>query len=131
MSCSKFKKPKLSNEAGSGRDFQDWWSDRYGMTEHRGKALCVMCSETVVYRTSSVKCHFETKHEWLLEKSETEQKEYISREMKNKNMQSSTFVKFTKCTSNLVAASFEVSKIIAKHGKPFSDGDYIKDSWQE
>ena len=24
-----------------------------------------------------------------------------------------------------MAASFEVSKVIARHGKPFSDGDYI------
>ena len=30
-----------------------------------------------------------------------------------------------------MAASFEVSKIIARHGKPLSDGDYIKESWLE
>ena len=34
-------------------------------------------------------------------------------------------------SSNLVAASFEVSKIIAQHGKPLSDGDYIKEAWLE
>ena len=41
-------------------------------------------------------------------------------------MQSGSFVKFVRSrpTSNVVAASFEVSKIIARHGKPFSDGDY-------
>jgi hypothetical protein len=26
---------------------------------------------------------------------------------------------------------FEISKIIAQYGKPFSDGDYIKESWLE
>jgi len=34
-------------------------------------------------------------------------------------------------SSNLVAASFEVSKVIAQHGKPLSDGDYIKEAWLE
>ena len=32
-------------------------------------------------------------------------------------------------SSNLVAASFEVSKVTAKHGKPLSYGDYIKEAW--
>ena len=34
-------------------------------------------------------------------------------------------------SSNLVAASFEVSKVIAQHGKPLSDGDYTKETWLE
>ena len=34
-------------------------------------------------------------------------------------------------SSNLVAASVEVSKLIAQHGKPLSDGDYIKKAWLE
>ena len=34
-------------------------------------------------------------------------------------------------SSNLVAANFEVSKVIAQHGKPLSDGDYIKEAWLE
>ena len=90
-----------------------------------------MCSESVVCRTSSVKRHYESNHKWLLDKSEDEQKEYISRQVKNANLQYGSFVKFVKSTSNLVSASFEVSKIIARHGKPFSDGDYIKESWLE
>ena len=34
-----------------------------------------------------------------------------------------------KSCSNVVAASFEVSRVIAQHGKPLSDGDYIKEAW--
>jgi hypothetical protein len=124
------KKKKKSDE-GSGREFQDWWTKRYGVISKQNKALCAMCSESVVCRTSSVKRHYESNHKWLLDKSEDEQKEYISRQVKNANLQSGSFVKFVKSTSNLVSASFEVSKIIARHGKPFSDGDYIKESWLE
>ena len=32
---------------------------------------------------------------------------------------------------NLVAASFKASKVIAQHGKPLSDGKYIKEAWLE
>ena len=33
--------------------------------------------------------------------------------------------------SNLVTASFEVLKVISQHGKPLSDGNYIKKAWLE
>ncbi|KAI8788966.1 SCAN domain-containing protein 3 [Biomphalaria glabrata] len=81
MSFLKIKKRKLNEEEGSGRPLQEWWTERYGMIHRENKALCAMCLESVVCRTSSVK----------------------------------------------LAASFEVSKIIAKHGKPLSNGDYIKE----
>ena len=32
-------------------------------------------------------------------------------------------------SSKLVAASFEVSKVISQHETPFSDGNYIKEAW--
>ena len=34
-------------------------------------------------------------------------------------------------SSNLVAASFEVSKLIAHHRKQFSDRNYIEEAWLE
>jgi hypothetical protein len=43
-------------------------------------------------------------------------------------MQSNVLVKFVSGGSSLVAAGFEISKIIIQHGKPFSDGDSIKES---
>jgi hypothetical protein len=46
-------------------------------------------------------------------------------------MQSNVLIKFVSRSSSLVAAGLEISKIIAQHGKPFSDGDYIKNSWLE
>ena len=33
--------------------------------------------------------------------------------------------------SNLVATSFKVSNVIAQHGKPLSDEDYVKEVWLE
>ncbi|KAI8796283.1 SCAN domain-containing protein 3 [Biomphalaria glabrata] len=79
MSFSKIKKKrKLNEEEGSGRPFQEWWTERYGMIHRENKALCAMCLESVVCRTSSVKRHYESNHSWILGKSEDEQKEHIS-----------------------------------------------------
>ena len=61
------KKLKLAEE-GSGREFQEWWTQRYGMIKKQDKAFCVMCSDSVVCRTSSVKRHYESNHSWLLDK---------------------------------------------------------------
>ncbi|KAL4149839.1 hypothetical protein QTP88_003695 [Uroleucon formosanum] len=122
------KKMKCSEESTS-RNFQEWWTFKYGMIFKNNKALCVLCSESVVCRTSSVKRHFETIHKTLLTKSADELKCFISRALSNKEAQSDKLIKFVKKSDNLVSASFDVAKSIAIRGKPFSDGDFIKMSW--
>jgi len=122
------KKMKCSEESTS-RNFQEWWTFKYGMIFKNNKALCVLCSESVVCRTSSVKRHFETTHKTLLTKSADELKCFISRALSNKDAQSDKLIKFVKKSDNLVSASFDVAKSIAVWGKPFSDGDFIKMSW--
>ncbi|GFS82102.1 uncharacterized protein TNCV_249891 [Trichonephila clavipes] len=57
------------------------------------KAVCVLCSGTVVCRTSSVKRHFETNHVSFCEKSEPEQKGLIASEIKDRNKQSTSMFK--------------------------------------
>ncbi|XP_022177732.1 SCAN domain-containing protein 3-like [Myzus persicae] len=117
------------SEESTSRNFQEWWTFKYGMIFKNNKALCVLCSESVVCRTSSVKRHFETIHKTLLTKSADELKCFISRALSNKDAQSDKLIKFVKKSDNLVSASFDVAKSIAIRGKPFSDGDFIKMSW--
>ena len=57
------KKLKLSSS--SSRGFQNWWTEEYGMICSDDKAVCVVCCNKVVCRTSSVKRHFETNHKDL------------------------------------------------------------------
>ena len=45
------------------RAIQPSWAEDYGFVFHKDRAVCTLCFESVVCRTSSVKCHFETKHE--------------------------------------------------------------------
>ena len=100
------------------------------MIEKDNKALCIFCFETVV---SSVKRHFESVHNNINNKTEVEKKELISSTLSKTKKQADNFMNFIsgRSSSNLVAASFEVSKVIAQHGKPLSDRDYIKEAWLE
>ena len=79
---SENKKQKLSSS--SGRRFQSWWTKEYGMISSNDKAVCVLCCNKVVCRTSSVKHHFETNHKDPYLKTKEERKEVISKACKEK-----------------------------------------------
>ena len=62
-------------------------------------------------------------------KTKEEQKEVISKALKERKIQSSKLKKFIGGSSNVTVASYVVSNEIAKHRKPFSDGQFIKQAW--
>ena len=47
------------------RQFQESWTTDFGFVCRNDKAVCALCCENVVCRTSSMKRHFETKHKKL------------------------------------------------------------------
>ncbi|GFW01168.1 integrase catalytic domain-containing protein [Trichonephila clavipes] len=93
------------------------------------KAVCVLCSGTVVCRTSSVKWHFETNHISFCEKSEPEQKELIASAIKDRNKQSTSIFKYVSKNCHTSAASYSAANAIARHGKPFQEGEFLKEVW--
>ncbi|XP_032064308.1 uncharacterized protein LOC116502537 [Thamnophis elegans] len=113
-------------KTGSGRSFRGAWTESFGMIEHNGKALCTLCKESVVCRTSSVKRHFNTNHKSVAELGATERKEFLEGKLRNYHSQSPSFSDFLSKKNHLTAASFQISLCIAKHGKTLSDGDIIK-----
>ncbi|GFX80134.1 general transcription factor II-I repeat domain-containing protein 2A [Trichonephila clavipes] len=93
------------------------------------KAVCVLCSGTVVCRTSSVKRHFETNHRSFCEKSEPEQKELIASAIKDRNKQSTSMFKYVSKNCHTSAASYSAANAIARQGKPFQEGEFLKEAW--
>ncbi|GFT13471.1 uncharacterized protein TNCV_2515201 [Trichonephila clavipes] len=81
------------------------------------KAVFVLCSGTVVCRTSSVKRHFETNHKSFCEKSEPEQKELIASAIKDRNKQSTSIFKYVSKNCHTSAASYSAANAIARHDK--------------
>ncbi|XP_072006342.1 general transcription factor II-I repeat domain-containing protein 2-like [Engystomops pustulosus] len=112
----------------SGRSFQEAWTESYGMIERNGKALCVLCNESVVCRTSSVRRHFDTNHKTVAELEETERKKFLEGQLRKHHSQHLSFTNYLSKTNYLTAASFKMSLCIAKHGKPLSDGEIVKEA---
>jgi len=123
-----FKKLKLNPEKnGSGRLFHEQWTVDFGVIQNNNKVLCCLCNETVVSRSFNVKRHFETVHNNIFSLSAEEKLELISQKVKFFRSQSNKFKVAFKQNNNLSAASFSVSHCIAQHGKPLSDGEYLKE----
>ncbi|GFY16481.1 general transcription factor II-I repeat domain-containing protein 2A [Trichonephila clavipes] len=126
--ASSTKKQKVQDSKCS-REFQTWWAEKYGMINKSDKAMCVLCSGTVVCRTSSVKQHFETNHKPFCEKSEPEQKELIASAIKDRNKQPTSIFKYVSKNCHTSAASYSAANTIARHGKPFQEGEFLKEAW--
>jgi hypothetical protein len=126
--ASSAKKQKVQ-DSKSIREFQTWWTEKYGMISKGDKAVCVLCSGTVVCRTSSVKRHFETVHKSVSQKSEPDQKELIARTLKDRNKQSTSIIKYVRKNCHMSAASYAAANVIARHSKPFQEGEFLKEAW--
>nr|XP_054590733.1 SCAN domain-containing protein 3-like [Nothobranchius furzeri] len=75
-----------------------------------------------------VKRHFETKHQKDF-KDEEEKAESIARAVSRYEKQASTLKVFTATKHRGTEASFRIAHCIAKHGKPFTDGNFIKEAF--
>jgi len=72
------------------RSFQDFWAKAYGFIQQKGRAVCALCCETAVCRTSSVQRHYQTKHQSMFKNSE-EKSEAIKRAVSGYKKQTSIF----------------------------------------
>lgn len=127
------KKRTIQSEAsGSGRLFHDDWTNKYGVIKHhdKDKALCCFCKEVITARYYNINRHFVSKHNKLCSLTEEEKSEIIQKEVKRQYHQSNNFRKMLKPKNNISAASFQVSYTIAQHGKPLSDGEYLKEAFK-
>nr|CAI5862066.1 unnamed protein product [Callosobruchus analis]CAI5865707.1 unnamed protein product [Callosobruchus analis] len=101
------KKRKIDSEC---RKFKDQWNIQYFVIESSNKALCLICSESIAV---------------LIKRSlRTEKFEAMKRGLKS---QQSSFTKLKTEQEAATRASFRVAFEIAKRGKPFTDGEMIKE----
>ncbi|UYV75527.1 EPM2AIP1 [Cordylochernes scorpioides] len=120
------KKRKIDSEC---RKFKDQWNIQYFVIESSNKALCLICNESIaVLKEYNIKRHYETKHSQNYSKYtgivRTEKFEALKRGLKS---QQSLFTKVKTEQEAATRASFRVALEIAKRGKPFTDGEMIKE----
>uniref|UniRef100_UPI00358E5645 general transcription factor II-I repeat domain-containing protein 2-like n=1 Tax=Myxine glutinosa TaxID=7769 RepID=UPI00358E5645 len=108
------------------RAFQPSRTEEWGFFFRR-TVLCVLCFENVC-RTSSVKRHFETKHEKTF-KDQADKAESIKRAVSRYGKQANTLKIFAIAKKHATEASYCIVHCIVKRGKPFTDGEYIKEAF--
>ena len=109
-----------------GRQFQESSTTDFGFVCRNDRAVCALCCENVVCRTSSIKRYFETKHKKLF-KDDSEKNEALKKAVSRHEKQSSIFKKTICSTNQTTESSYKVAECIGKRGKPFTDGDFIKE----
>lgn len=70
--------------------------------------------------------HYETKHQSYTSYTGAERTQKVKQIAASLQAQQRYIFRANKIQENVTTASYEVAKPIAQHGKPFSDGDFIK-----
>lgn len=84
----------------------------------------MICNEAVaVMKEYNVHRHYETKHQSYTLYTGAERTQKMAASLQ---VQQQSFFNATKLQKKATAASYEVAKLIAQHGKPFIDGEFIK-----
>ena len=72
--------------------FQESWTIDFGFVSRDDQAVCVLCCQKIVCQTSSIKRHFETKHEKSF-KDDAEKIELLKKAASRCEKQSGVFKK--------------------------------------
>lgn len=111
------------------RQFQEKWTIDYFFVEFNSNATCLICKEKVaVLKEYNLKRHYSTKHADHYDKYRGDEREKTALQLrKGLTLQQNLFQKGKKESEAAVLASYAVSEMIAKAGKPFTDGEFLKD----
>lgn len=111
-----------------GRRFQDKWKLEYFVTEIRNNCVCLICQETVaVFKEYNIKRHYQTKHANYDKLNGNQRGEKVKQLEAVLTAQQRFFTRARESNENATKASYEVATLIAKHCKPFTEGEFIKD----
>ncbi|GFT51329.1 SCAN domain-containing protein 3 [Trichonephila clavipes] len=109
---------------------RDWTKSFAFICNSDGPPTCLICDEKLAHnKKSNLERHFITKHTQFASKypASEKQKKAVDELQKQKQQSSSVLSNWTQSTSNVNLASFAALLEISKKGKPFTDGEYIKD----
>ncbi|CAK6438343.1 unnamed protein product [Pipistrellus nathusii] len=112
------------------REFKVEWTEAFAFTQNlNGLPTCLICQETLAHnKKSNVERHFTTKHvSFSVNYPVGEARKKAVEELrKSQEKPPSVFSYRMQSSNNVNIASFVVSQEIAKRGKPYTDGEYIK-----
>ncbi|GBN03283.1 hypothetical protein AVEN_120185-1 [Araneus ventricosus] len=122
------KKRRIEEE---NREFnQDWMESFAFICNADGLPTCLICHEKLAHsKKSNLERHFTTKHTQFAGKYPTAdaRKKAVEELQKKQQLSSSMLSNWAQSSNNVNLSSFAVSLEIEKRGKPFTDGEYVKD----
>ena len=125
--ATKKKQRKTEDE---NREFKVEWTESFAFIQNsNGFPTCLICQEKLTHnKKSNLERHFTTKHLSFGSKypAGDARKKAVEELQKSQKISSSVFNSWVQSCSNVNIASFIVSQEIAKQGKPYTDGEYIK-----
>ncbi|UYV67142.1 hypothetical protein LAZ67_4004063 [Cordylochernes scorpioides] len=129
MSSSKPSGSKTKRKiADEHRNFQEKWELEYFCSEVKDKIICLICNNAIsVPKLYNVKRHYE-QHKSKYDTYEGLMRQENLKEFKlGMKKQQFMFTKVSQESEAAVHASYVLSEMIAKHSKPFTEGDFIKE----
>ncbi len=98
-----------------GRAFQPSWTEEFASVFLKDRAVCTICFENVACQKTF--------------NDQADKAESIKRAVSRYEKQASSLKVFAKAQNHATEASYRIAHCIAKHGKPFTDGEYIKEAF--
>ncbi|XP_041447439.1 general transcription factor II-I repeat domain-containing protein 2-like [Xenopus laevis] len=120
------RKRKVDSEC---RIFKEQWTYDYFFMQCKERAVCLLCQDSVaVFKEYNLRRHYETKHKdkyGCLVGQGREDK--ILKLKHGLTTQQNAFVKQKEINISSLRASFQVAKLIARTGRPFVEGEFVKE----
>lgn len=119
------KKRKIEDE---NRHFNKEWTEKYFCLPLDKSIICLLCDVKIaVCKEFNLKRHYQTRHEKaLLNLSDEQRKQKLKALETNYAKRQQVFFAPIKHNDAAVRASYRVASVIAGHGRPFTDGEFIK-----
>ncbi len=110
------------------RKFKKSWEHEYFFTEIDSTAVCLICSQRVaVLKKYNLHRHYETWHSHQFSKYTGEERKVKAGDLLSKlTSQQHTLLQPTTEQEKATRASYQISSIIVKSGRPFAVGDFVK-----
>ena len=118
--------------ADENRGFKEEWTESFAFIANaEGLPACLLCNEKLSNnKKSNLERHFQGRHAKFAANYPfgSERKSAITVLLEKLEERKGRFKKWIASPNSTTAASFVATREIIKYGKPFMDGDYMKDS---
>lgn len=126
-------KPSKSKSTESYRIFHDEWEKNYCFTESKAhKPICLLCFTTVaIAKKYNLERHYKQNHnnfEREYPVGSAIREDFLKKRKRELFNQQNIFVKRHDEHESMIKTSYEISLLLAKKKKPFSDGEIVKEA---